>query len=128
MQVKKKVLVVENNYDIRDIVAYILEEEGFECMGISEPESMIGLLAFKPDIILIDEFINSQPGHRLCVKIKQHESLRHVPVIILSTANNIELIVEECKADDYIRKPFDVDEIVGKVNRIIDKQPLDLLN
>ena len=128
MKVKKKVLVVENDYDIRDIVAYILEEEGFECMGIPEPETMESFLAFKPDIILIDEFINNQPGHRLCLKIKQFESLRQIPVIILSTANNIELIAEECKADDYIRKPFDVNEMIGKVIRVIDKQPLDLLN
>ncbi|WP_295672736.1 response regulator [uncultured Mucilaginibacter sp.] len=128
MKVKKKVLVVENDYDIRNIVAFILEEEGFECMGIPEPQSLDSLMAFKPHVILIDELINNQPGHRLCLKIKQFESLKHIPVIILSTANNIELIAEECKADEYIRKPFDVHEIVGKVISVIDKQPLDLLN
>ena len=124
MKVKKKVLVVENDFDIRDIIAYIMEEEGFQCMGIAEPETMDHILAFQPDIILIDEFINNHPGHRLCLKIKQFDTLKHIPVIILSTANNVELIAEECKADGYIRKPFDVDEMIGKVIRMIENQPL----
>ena len=124
MKVKKKVLVVENDYDIRDIVAFILEEEGFECLSMPEPETMDAILDFKPAIIMIDEFINNKPGHRLCLKIKQVDSLKHIPVIVLSTANDIELITKECKADDYVRKPFDVDEMIEKIMRAIDKQPL----
>jgi two-component system phosphate regulon response regulator PhoB len=122
--VKKKVLVVENDFEIRDIVSYILEEEGFECLSIPEPGSMDHIQAFKPDIILVDEFINNKPGHRLCLKIKQVDTLRHIPVIVLSTAHNIELIAKECKADDYIQKPFDIDEMINKVVRVIDNQSL----
>jgi len=122
--VKRKVLVIENDDDIRDLVSFILSESGFICLGIPEPEKPEKVAAFKPDVILIDEFINNQPGHRLCLRIKQVESLRHIPVIILSTMNNIELIAEECKANDYLRKPFDVEELVGKVIRVVDNQPL----
>jgi DNA-binding response OmpR family regulator len=50
--------------------------------------------------------------------------LAAIPVIILSTANDIELIATECEANDYIRKPFDVEEIVVKVVRNINHQPL----
>ena len=122
--VKKKVLIIENDREIREIVSYILEDEGFSTLSIAEPESLDHLLPFKPDVILIDEFINSQPGHRLCHKIKQVDHLKHIPVIIISTASNIELIATECQANDYVRKPFDIHEMVGKVVQLIDNQPL----
>jgi len=82
------------------------------------------IIPFAPDVILLDEFINSRPGHRLCRKIKQVAALKDVPVIILSTANDIELIVKECEANDFIRKPFDVEYMVDKVLRIVNHEPL----
>ena len=121
---KKKVLIIENDDDIRNIVDYILAEEGFSTLSIPEPQSLTEVLQFGPDVILVDEFINNQPGHRLCLRIKHDELLQHIPVIVLSTANNIELIATECKANDYIRKPFDVHEMVGKVVRILDNRSL----
>jgi two-component system phosphate regulon response regulator PhoB len=122
--VKKKVLIIENDQDIRHIVDFILSEQGFETLSIPEPDNLNAIIPFGPDVILLDEFINSQPGHRLCRKIKQVGGLATVPVIILSTANDIELIATECDANDYIHKPFDVEVMVEKVARIINQQPL----
>jgi two-component system phosphate regulon response regulator PhoB len=117
-------VIIENDRDIREIVSYILEEEGFLTLGTAEPESIESLLPFKPDVILIDEFINSKPGHRLCHKIKQEDQLKHIPVIIISTAHDIELIATECQANDYVRKPFNIHEVVEKVVQLIDNQSL----
>ena len=121
---KRKVLIIENDQDIRDIVEYILVDEGFIALSIPEPDNIAYILQFAPDVILIDEFINSKPGHRLCLKIKNTKELNETPVIVLSTANDIEMIVTECKANDYIRKPFDVKEMVEKVVRVLGHQPL----
>src|ERR1700712_1111481 len=106
---KKKVLIIENDQDIRHIVEFVLQEQGFETLSIPEPEDLSEIIPFGPHVILLDEFINSRPGHRLCRKIKQVPALSSVPVIILSTANNIELIAAECDANDYISKPFEVE-------------------
>jgi two-component system phosphate regulon response regulator PhoB len=122
--VKRKVLIIENDPDIRDIVDYILAEEGFTTLTIPEPETMQHILQFAPDVILIDEFINSKPGHRLCLKIKNTPLLNKIPVIVLSTANDIELIATECQANDYVRKPFDVKEMVEKVVRVVGHQSI----
>lgn len=121
---KKKVLIIENDQDIRHIVEFILQEQGFAIMSIPEPEELSAIIPFAPDVILLDEFINSRPGHRLCRKIKQVAALKNVPVIVLSTANDIELIARECDANDYVRKPFDVEEMVDKVIRIVNHEPL----
>jgi len=123
-RVKKKVLFIENDHDIRHIVALILEEQGFITLSIPEPSDLNEIIPFHPDVILLDEFINSRPGHRLCLKIKQIDTLKHLPVIILSTSNDIEMIAKECQANDYIRKPFDVDDMIAKVIRIVNHQSL----
>ncbi len=121
---KKKVLIIENDQDIRHIVEFILQEEGLETLSIPEPEDLSEIIPFGPNVILLDEFINSRPGHRLCRKIKQVPALAAIPVIILSTANDIELIAAECEANDHIRKPFDLEDMVGKVVRMVNHQPL----
>jgi two-component system phosphate regulon response regulator PhoB len=118
--VKKKVLIIENDHDIRYIVEFILKEHGFETLSIPEPQNLSAIIPFHPDVILLDEFINSKPGHRLCKKIKQVPALAAVPVIILSTASDVELIATECDANDYIGKPFDLDNLVSKVIKIVD--------
>jgi len=115
---KKKILIIENDHDIRNIVEFILSEEGFKTLSIPEPQTLAEVLQFKPDLLMIDEFINSKPGHRLCLRIKSEPHLAHLPVIVL--------IATECKANDYIRKPFDVEEMVDKVIRVIGDQPLSL--
>jgi len=120
----KRVLIIENDQDIRHIVEFILQQQGFDTLSIPEPEDITDLTNFHADVILLDEFINSRPGHRLCLKIKQVPSLAATPVIILSTANNIELIASECNANDYISKPFDIELMVEKVARIVNHQPL----
>lgn len=117
-------LIIENDQDIRHIVEIILEDHGFETLSMAEPKELSAIIPFAPDVILLDEFINSQPGHRLCRKIKQVPNLASIPVIILSTANDIELIAAECQANDHIAKPFDIDEVVSKVLRLVNHQPL----
>jgi two-component system phosphate regulon response regulator PhoB len=121
---KKKILIIENDQDIRLIVEFILQEQGFETLSIPEPDDLSEIIPFNPDLILLDEFINNKPGHRLCRKIKRVVGLATVPVIILSTANDIEMIAAECDANEYISKPFDVEDMVDKVVRIVSHQPL----
>lgn len=121
---KKRVLIIENDQDIRLIVELILQEQGFETLSTPEPADLSELIIFHADLILLDEFINNRPGHRLCRRIKQTLALSTIPVIILSTANDIELIAAECEANDYISKPFDLEDMVSKVLRILDHQSL----
>jgi DNA-binding NtrC family response regulator len=121
---QKRVLIIENDRDIRDLVAMILEDEGFETLSMPEPKTLGVVVEFKPHLILIDEFINNKPGHRLCLRIKDSGLLKDIPVIIISTAMDIELIAKECKANDYLRKPFDVKEMVDTVVKALDNTPL----
>jgi two-component system phosphate regulon response regulator PhoB len=121
---QKRVLIIENDRAIRDLVEMILIEEGFETLSMPEPRTLSLVVEFKPHIILIDEFINNKPGHRLCLKIKESGLFNNIPVIILSTAADIELIAKQCSANDFLRKPFDVQDMIDTVVRVLDNQPL----
>jgi DNA-binding response OmpR family regulator len=118
---KKKVLIIENDELIRDIVTFILEAEGYEVSGVKyAPEAVDQLAA---DLILIDEWINRKEGHMLCKEIKSIAHIAHVPVIIFSTANDITDIVKVCGADGYIQKPFDIDVLLTEIRKFL---PLNL--
>lgn len=111
----KKVLLIENDTDVRDMITYVLEDEGLTVLHLIDPGDLDIIAAAAPDLILIDEWLSAEPGHRLCLRIKQFSKLTAVRVIIMSTAHDIEVIAAECHADDYIRKPFDLSEMVEKV-------------
>jgi DNA-binding response OmpR family regulator len=120
--VKKKVLIVENDEDIRNIVGLILENEGYEVAGCDC--TLENLLTMEADLILLDEWVNLKEGPMLCKEIKGIEKLAYIPVIIFSTATDIEAIAQTCKANGYVHKPFDLDTLTDEVRKFL---PLDKL-
>ena len=115
---KKRVLIIEDDPGIQELIGYILESEGFEVIATS-PNFSADLSTQKADLILLDEWVNKKEGHMLCKEIKQIHTFRHIPVIILSTAPDIADIAKNCKADGYLAKPFDIDDIVALVNKVL---------
>jgi len=111
----KKILLIEPDADIRDIIRYILEDNGLTVLTAHTVQELEAIPTPSPDLILIDEWLSQEPGHRFCLRVKQNERMCHIPVIILSTAIEIEQLVEECRADGFIRKPFELEELLEKV-------------
>jgi DNA-binding response OmpR family regulator len=114
---KKKVLIAENDEDIRHLVSFILESQGYEVCSC--PYTLENLLGMEADLILLDEWINLNEGPMLCKQIKAIERLAHVPVIIFSTAADIEQIASSCQADGYVHKPFDLDTLLAEVHKFL---------
>jgi DNA-binding response OmpR family regulator len=114
---KKKVLIVENDEDIRNIVGLILEDEGYEVAGCAY--TLENLLTMEADLILMDEWVNSKQGPMLCKEVKAVEHLAHIPVIIFSTAMDIAEIARDCKANGYVHKPFDLEVLISEVRKFL---------
>lgn len=115
---KKRILLIEDNEDILDVVRFVLEEENYFVIAAS-PRPASELAVHKADLIVLDEWINKTEGHMLCREIKAIQDLKHIPVIIFSTATDIEEIMETCEADGYVRKPFDIDDLLTEINRCL---------
>ncbi len=118
----KNVLIIDNDQDIRDMLCILFKQEGYQTQ--SGPESNILALVDEQtvDIIIVDEWVNRKSDDRLCTKLKLVEQLKNIPVIVMSTANDMTNIENECKADDYIKKPFDIVELVEKVHFLLRAQ------
>lgn len=114
----KKILLVETDDSLREIVAYVLKNEGFDVIK-ADPDMAFLMKYTTADLILLDEWINKDAGDMLCREIKAVHELQHIPVVILSTAINIEEIVRSCNADGFVRKPFDVDDLVHEIKRCL---------
>ncbi len=115
---KKKVLLVEDNQDICEIVKWVLEEDGY-AVTVTSHVPATNLRGFKADLIVLDEWVNDREGHMLCKEIKALHDLKHIPVVIFSTAIDIEELMQTCGADGFVRKPFDIGDLVIEVNRLL---------
>ena len=115
---KKRVLVVENNRDILELISLVLDEAGYEVdLYQSEKNIFDKITEFQPHAILLDIIRPTVEGTELCRQIKEAEGTNHIPVIVLSTHNQIHKVKEVC-ADETIEKPFDIDGLL----EILDQQ------
>ena len=116
---KKRILVVENNKDILDLISLVLDEAGYESdLYLSERNIFDKITEFNPDAILLDIIKPTIEGTELCRQIKEAEGTSHIPVIVLSTHTQIHKVKEIC-ADETIQKPFDIDILLEVLNEQI---------
>lgn len=119
---KKRILIVEDEADIRELVRYNLEREGFR---VSEAES--GEKGFKaitkkaPDLILLDLMLPGKDGMQICRELKQDDKTRSIPVVMMTARGEESDIVAglELGAEDYIVKPFSPKVLVARVKAVL---------
>ncbi len=115
MALKKKILVLEKNKDIADLIHIILTDEGYLVELLSSNDSIFDhIKKFHPDVILLDIISPTAEGTELCEAIKAAEETNHIPVIVLSTHPKANIVKEIC-ADEVIPKPFDISNLISIV-------------
>lgn len=113
MAMKRKILVVENDRDILQIIAHLLTHEGYEPILCDTEHGIFDVIRDrKPDVILLDVVKPTDQGTSLCREIKAAETTKHIPVIVLSTHSRIEDVKMIC-ADEVVKKPFDIDYLLA---------------
>ena len=113
---KKKIVVIEDNHDILELIGFILENEDYEVLASLDPEPLKSLEDINPNLILLDENLGASRGHKLCMEIKGNPGTSHLPVILISAVNDLPEIARRCKADNYISKPFLIEDLLDLVN------------
>jgi CheY-like chemotaxis protein len=115
-----KILVLDDNLDILEMVEEVLAYEHFEVKAVSDSVDFIELvLEFSPDLILLDYLLRDGNGGELCRQIKSHPKLKHIPVIIFSAYVIKDSDIKECACDGLIMKPFNLEDLVNKINGIL---------
>ncbi len=112
----EKVLIVDDNSDILWVVETVLKRYGFEVLALPKGEDVIPRIkSFLPNLILLDVFLSGIDGIEVCNKLKENPKTRDIPIIMFSAHTNFSDVKKFCKADDFIAKPFDVNELVSKI-------------
>ena len=121
-----KILIVDDEEDVVKPIAFRLDNQGFEVL--MEPDGDLGFqtaVAELPDLILLDIMMPGIDGLTLCQILKQRADTSHIPIIML-TAKTTMGDVEKAfaaNADDYVSKPFEWQELFGKINRALASRP-----
>jgi len=111
----EKILIVDDEKNIVDIVAYNLKKEGYETIEAYDGEAGLALAMSKePDLILLDIMMPKLDGYEVCQRIRETSQ---VPVIMLTArVEEVDKVLGfELGADDYVTKPFGVKELVARV-------------
>lgn len=121
MEKKHKVLVVDDEQDLLEILKFNLETEGYEVQTATSAEEALGLDIQSFDLLLLDVMMGGMSGFAMARKLKDNPSTAKVPIIFLTARDteNDTVTGFNLGADDYISKPFSIREVMVRVRAVI---------
>ncbi|MEE2023238.1 MULTISPECIES: phosphate regulon transcriptional regulator PhoB [Alkalimonas] len=118
----RRVLVVEDEAPIRDMLCFVLEQNGYQTATAEDvDQAMDSLIEPYPDLVLLDWMLPGGSGIQIAKKMKQHELTRQIPIIMITARGEEEDKVKglEVGADDYVTKPFSPKELMARIKAVI---------
>ena len=116
---KQKVLIVDDDNNIAELISLYLTKECFETMIVNDGESVMGAItSFNPNLILLDLMLPGIDGYQVCREVRAKYTM---PIIMLSAKGEVfdKVLGLELGADDYMEKPFDTKELVARIKAVL---------
>jgi CheY-like chemotaxis protein len=120
-----KVLVVDDEENVREAVSYILEERGFIVEEARNgKEALKEVARSKPDIIILDVSMPEMDGIQACRRLRKNPNMRDIPIIFLSAQRDIAEAIQDIPGEriGYIEKPFDIKCLLKKADSFTAKR------
>ena len=113
-----KVLIVDDDKGILEVVELLLTLHDYLVKTLFRAEEIIGVIEnFKPDIIFLDVNLSGQDGREICKLLRTMKKAKNIPVILFSAIPLLQESQIICGATDFLSKPFEVDELIKKIEK-----------
>ena len=117
---KKVILVADDDFDLLQLVKMQLQQAGFAVQLSLNGNGIVRMANdAHPDIILLDIAMDGVSGGDICKKLKSSTTTAGIPIIMISANDNIESVAQQCGANDFVRKPFNLKTIKEKIARYV---------
>ncbi|WP_037373949.1 response regulator [Salinimicrobium xinjiangense] len=120
---KKRILVVDDDSGIGEMLKTLLEYYGYEVSITPKPEETEKLILEKQiDLVMLDMLISGVNGTDVCRDLRSNPETANTPVLMMSALHDAGKICKEAGADDFIAKPFEMEDLTVKIREILEKR------
>ncbi|MDQ8051943.1 MAG: response regulator [Pedobacter sp.] len=119
---KKRISVLEDDQDLRDMFTILLEGEGYQVETFATVASFNqGLEQNLPDLFILDVRLPDGNGMEVCKLVKSAKETSNIPVIVMSAHRNFDRQISTCTAEAYVAKPFEITSLIGQIRQLLGK-------
>jgi DNA-binding response OmpR family regulator len=117
----KRILIVDDDLAILKALDITLRDAGYETETSTKNGEYVerSLRRRLPDLMILDILLSGHDGRDICKKVKNQEETKGIPVILISAHPNAEKTAFDAGADDFLAKPFNIDDLLAKVQRLV---------
>lgn len=117
---RKKIVVLEDNKDISELIKFLLTKEDHDVEVYENVQSFKkGIQGKSVDLMILDVMLPDGNGFSVCKELKSSPTTKHIPVMLMSANLNSHSFGSEWNAQDFINKPFDIDNFVARVSFLL---------
>ncbi len=113
----KKIMIADDDPGIVDAVEIILDFEGYQVSSTVNGATILDMKTEFPDLLLLDIWMSGFDGRDICRKLKNDDTTKSIPIIMISASRDIERSAFDAGADDFLAKPFEIDDLLGKIRK-----------
>ncbi len=122
MSEAKKILIVDDEQDIVETLKFMLEAQGYECLCAYDGETGLNMAKdHMPDLMILDVMMPKINGYKISRLLKYDKKYKDIPIIMVTARSQEDdkLIGQETGVNEYITKPFELDEVITKVQEYL---------
>jgi len=118
----KKILIVDDEKDVVEVIAMYLEKEDYEVASAFDGlEALEKITNEKPDLVILDVMMPKLDGHSLNIRLKENPETKDIPVIVITGKGHLKEIItarKDVTIVDYLEKPFQMQELLEKIKKV----------
>jgi putative two-component system response regulator len=123
---KRKILVIEDDKDIAEVLETVLAFNSFDVVGLDRTDDVIEAInTHQPDLVLTDYLLSGMNGGKICKAIKSNPKTCHIPVVLISAYHDLAIAMGSFGFDAFIPKPFEIGKLINTINNLLGQQNYD---